>query len=236
MGHAARLTPKYIAIARVSSDSHVENDVANFLTLSFPIAAGDDRLLIGSIYKQSGSFTSFTYDTTQNFTQDNTKADPSNANNVNFIFSLVAPNTGTNDATYTKGDATGLIVMCLANYTGAKQTSQPDSIGSASSASASGLSYTVTTVADDCWIMTVVNNLAGGTITDGSNFVQLEVPSSTNGVFGDSNASVGAAGGKTVAMTGGSARWWACSAAYAPAAAAAPSAVTIPNLLLMGAG
>lgn len=208
-----------MAIARVTSASNAENDVASFLTISYTVAAGDNRLLVGSIYKQDGTPSSFVYNSV-GLTQDTSKADPGSASNVNYLYSLVAPDTGTHDATFTKSTSVGLIVMCLANYTGAKQTSQPDAIGSASSTSASGLSYTVTTVADDCWIMTVVNNTAGGTITDGTNFVQREVPSTTNGVFGDSNASVGAAGSKTVAMTGSTARWWACSASYAPAVAA----------------
>lgn len=209
-----------MAIVRVSSASSFENDVAAFLTISHTIAAGDDRLMVSSVGIQSGQPTvSWDYDSV-GLTQDVEEDDPSGPANDMIVASLVAPNVGTADLTYTKGNSTGFIALCVANYTGAKQSGQPDAIATATTASGTGLSYTLTTVVDDCWIMSGMSNLSGAAVVDGSNWVALEVPSTTNGQFADSNGSVGAAGGKTVAMTGSSTRWWGASASYAPAIAA----------------
>lgn len=240
-----------MAIARVSSDSSVENDIAASITLPFSTPAGSNRLMVGSGDRQSGTpWVSFAYNGDAG-TLDVQQVDTASTNNSVVVFSLVAPDedastvktingltyasvktvdglaiasvktvdgigTTIGNAVLTKSDATGVLTISVANYTGADQSGQPDATGSANSASASGLSYTVTTVQDSCWIMTGVHLTAGGAVTGTSNYATLETP--TNGAcFGDSNGSVGVAGSKTVSFTGGSGRWWAASASYSPA-------------------
>lgn len=213
-----------MAIARVSSDSAFENDVAAFLTISFPVTGGSTSLLVSSEGQQSGlPVVSWTYNG-DSLTTDKEEEDPSAAANNIRVGSLVNPDAGTHDLTFTKSNATGFISLCVAEYSGAKQTGQPDATASDSSASASGLSYTITTVSDDCWVMTVASNTTG-VLNSGTNYTIIEQPSTSNAAFGDSNASVGAAGGKTVSMSGNSGRWYAASASYAPAPASGPSNV-----------
>lgn len=205
-----------MAIARINSDSAFENDVAAFLAFSYTVAAGSNLFLVSSEGQQSGlPVVSWTYDSV-GITTDKEEDDPSAANNNVRIGHLVAPNVGSLTLRFEKSNATGFISLCAANYTGVKQTGQPDATASDSSASASGLSYTITTVADDCWIATVASN-STGVLNGGTNYSILEQPSTSNAAFGDSNASVGAAGGKTVSMSGNSGHWWAASASYAPA-------------------
>lgn len=172
------------------------------------------------MYQTGGPFISYTYDgaSATNGAGDIIKRDASAAvnNNTVGVFSIVAPNVTTANATCTKTGSSDLFGISAANYTGAKQTGLPDATGSANTASGSGLSYTVTTVAADCWIMTAIGNTVGGAITGTSNYTTREVPVNGYG-YGDSNGSVGAAGSKTVSFTGSSGRWWAASASYAPA-------------------
>lgn len=218
-----------MAIARVSSDSAFENDVAAFLTLPFGVTGGAANLLVSSEWQQDGlPVVSWTYNGDA-MTIDEDVEDPGNAGNNARISHLVNPDSGTHDLTYTKSSAVGGITLCVAEYSGCKQTDQPNATSTADGVAVSGLSYTVTTTVDDCWIMTVLANGAGGAVTGTSNYTTLEAPSTTNGQLGDSDGSVGAAGGKTVSMTGGTARWYSASAAYAPSVAAGPAGVKTVN-------
>lgn len=248
MGHAARLTPKYIAIARVNSDSTFVDGSAT-LTLSYTVGAGSDRLMVAGAVRQNGTpWVSFTFNGDAG-TLDEQEVDTASTNNSVLIASLVNPDivgaevktvnglalasvktvkglatasvktiNGLSavggSAVVTKSNASDRLSLSVANYTGADQTGQPDAVNSANTASASSLSYTVTTVQDNCWIM----SQAAGTQADlvgTTNFTVLETPSAA-WIFGDSNGSVGAAGGKTVAMTMTSGRIWSASAAYSP--------------------
>jgi len=203
-----------MAIARVTSASGFQNDVDATLNTSYTVAAGDNRLLVVGACLDSGKpFVSVTYNAigaTQDKLQGNAAETAYAA-----LYSLVAPDVTTADVVVTKTGTTGIVSAAIANYTGCKQTAQPDATASASSASASSASYTITTVVDDCWIMTSEYDNIGG-IVNGTNFVQVTSP--TNGIYlGDSNASVGAAGVKTIAFSWGSAGpYRAASGSYAP--------------------
>ena len=223
-----------MAIARVASAEQGGNDIGTTNTISsYVIASGDNRLLVGGAGLQGGPIVSTKFNTTETFTLDKEQTRGGAANTAN-ISSLVAPTVTTANIVVVMTGSAGLIDIFAANYTGCKQTGQPDATGSADTASGTGLSYTVTTVADDCWIVTMVTNY-GGTTVDGTNYVKLqEVRAGID--FGDSNGSVGAAGAKTVSMTWPSGSGCAASASYAPVASAAAVSSPLSNLCLMGAG
>lgn len=205
-----------MAIARVASDKKTE-DVGggSSITLSYNVAAGSNRLLVGGVGAQVTNpvIASFTFNGDAG-TVDKSEVDSIGGDRVT-VCSLVAPDVATGNVVATKTGASNQMDLAVANYTGAKQTSQPNGTGSAATTSGAGLSYTVTTTEDDCWIMTMVNHTDAGAITGTSNFTNVQTLRA--GVeFADSNGSVGAAGSKTVSFTGASARWWSASAAYAP--------------------
>lgn len=210
-----------MAIAFVSTSENQEEDVGTTLSVSHTVAAGDNRLLVGGASRQSGTpWVSFTFNGDSG-TLDKQEVDTASTNNSVVICSLVAPDVATADATITKSDSVGWLGMGVANYTGAKQTSQPDATSSANTASGTGLSYTHTTVADDCWIMTIA--CATASFPAGSTNVTSRQTFDTRTLFGDSDGSVGTAGGKTVAVTFSSGRGWAASVSYAPSVAAGPA-------------
>lgn len=209
-----------MAIARVSSDGKFENDGGTSITLAFTVAAGSNLLLIGAAQYFETPSVSFTYNGDAG-TKDKEQTRPTTTTSAAVIYSLVNPDVGASqNAVFTKTGAVGGVSLSCADYTGVKQSGQPDSTGSASSTSASSLSYTVTTVADGCWIMSSEYDFIGGSTPNGTNFTVLQTPTAGNN-FGDSNGSVGAAGSKTVeANFSASGICFMCSAAYAPAAAA----------------
>ena len=216
-----------MAIARVTSAKAAGNDIGNTQTISsYVVASGDDRLLVSGAGLQGGPLISTIFNTTETFTLDKEQTRGGAANTAN-ISSRVAPSVTTANIVGVMTGSAGLWDLFAANYTGCKQTGLPDATGSADTASGTGLSYTVTTVADDCWIVTTVTNY-GGTTVDGTNYVKLQ--ETRAGIdFGDSNASVGAAGAKTVSMTWPSGSGCAASASYAPVAAAGPANVKTVN-------
>lgn len=153
-----------------------------------------------------------------NLTKDKEQTRTSPTNSPTSVWSLAAPDVGTFNAIATKTGTAGIVSLAVANYTGCKQTGLPDATVGATSESASSASYTITTVADDCWIMTSEYDQIGN-INNGTNFVVLQTP--TNGIYlADSNASVGVAGSKTVSFSWGSAGIYrSASASYAPSTA-----------------
>ena len=203
-----------MAIARVASAKQAGNDIGNTQTISsYVVASGSDRLLVSGAGLQGGPLISTVFNTTETLTWDKEQQRGGAANTAN-ISSRIAPSVTTANIVGVMTGSAGLWDLFAANYTGCKQSSQPDSTGSADTASGTGLSYTVTTVADDCWIVTTVTNY-GGTTVDGTNYTKLQ--ETRAGIdFGDSNGSVGAAGAKTVSMTWPSGSGCAASASYAP--------------------
>ena len=87
------------------------------------------------------------------------------------LFYIVNPATGANNIVVTMSGSTGQrLGMCSASYTGAKQTGVPDAQNVENSfASVSSRTLSVTTVADNCWlvggVMTGVGVSAGSSTT-----------------------------------------------------------------------
>lgn len=65
------------------------------------------------------------------------------------VFYLINPATGSNNVVVS---GAGLEGSSCASYTGVKQSAQPDAFDSAQVDSASGVTDSITTVADNCWI------------------------------------------------------------------------------------
>lgn len=147
-----------------------------------------------------------------------------------FIFYLINPATGSNSVSITtsSGTTTGV----AHSYTGAKQSAQPDANGTTTATAATSITGTLTTIADNCWMVLAASNeivaLAAGT---GS--TELALPITSTGVF-DSNAAITPAGSNGMQATwSGSRKASAVFASFSPYVAAA---ATGHNLLLTGVG
>lgn len=222
-----------MAIARNAADSAWTNTDSSATTSeTYTAGSGSNRLLVIANASQSGTQSAVDFNSVAG-TLDAVKYDPGGAEgstNFTYVSHLVAPDSGAHTASATKSNAIGFYYIGCADYTGCKQTGQPDATATGSGSGITDLSYTITTVADDCWVATTAYGTAGG-VASGTNCTFLINNGSVG--FADSNAAVGAAGAKTVQFTGTSGRLFAASISFAPSVAAATGA---KNMLLMGVG
>lgn len=210
-----------MAIARNGNDTvFTSNSGSTSISETYVSGSGSNRLIFIATAAQFGNPSTVTYNSVGG-TVDKTAYDPGgSAGTTNFVSvgSLVAPATGSNTAAATRSaSSSDSYYLACADYTGVKQSGQPDATASGTASSSTSLSYNITTVAANCWVMTVgwgtAGSLASGTrctffVNDGSRGVA------------DTNASVGAAGTYSINFTAGSGRLFGASASYSPSVSA----------------
>lgn len=152
-----------------------------------------------------------------------------------YLYYLVNPSTGANNVVISV-DSSRLIIGLSASYTGAAQSGQPDNSATNQTASGTSLSVSLTTVADNCWLVGMMDVNNGTALTAGANTTlrQQDTTSgqNSNGLF-DSNGAKTPAGSYSLACSWTSAQRAAmCIASFSPAGAAA----TTHSLPLLGVG
>lgn len=184
---------------------------------TFVAGSGPNRLLGFFTLAQSGNPSTLTWNTSESGTNDKTEYDPAGSPGTTNYVSVghrLQPSAGSKTAAATKSDNTGTYYIACADYTGVKQTGQPDATASGTAgAGSTSISYSITTVAADCWVLTS-GWATGGTLTSGTNCTFFANDGSRGA--GDSNGSVGAAGSKTVNFTSASGRLFGASASFSP--------------------
>lgn len=146
------------------------------------------------------------------------------ANRQVLQYGLLGPSTGANNVVVSLSSANSGDLHAI-SYTGVGDggsTGGSDNVSTSTTASSSH-----TTNAADCWIVSMVRD-ASGAPTSGTNCTFLDADSTMDA---DSNASVGAAGSKTVAYTGTGGAYSNCFTSIAPGTQAV---ATSNNLLLLG--
>lgn len=220
-----------MAIAR-GNDTWYELDASPGQVASgdHEVAAGSDRIICSGVWDQGGDrVDDVDYDAVD-LTGD--KSETAGTEYV-YVWHLVAPNTGTNTIRAHR-DTSDAFAMHIesADYTGADQSSQPDSTASGNDSGVDTLSYTLTVVADQSWAFSMARN-TGGQIKSDTNFTVFTggaggragdsdgaLSSGNNNIVIDGNSQVGDMGGATIGI--------------APAAAA--GVAVVPTLTLLGAG
>jgi hypothetical protein len=143
-----------------------------------------------------------------------------------YLYYLINPTTGANNISVSWSGSTILRAHGV-SYTGAKQSGVPDA-NSTATGTGTSLASSVTTVADNCWVIAMYR--AAGDITAGSG-TTLRGTSTTSNIL-DSNGAVTPAGSKTInansSISGGMA---AVIASFAPYVASSAR-----RLALLGIG
>lgn len=141
-----------------------------------------------------------------------------------YLYHLVNPATGANDIVATNTITLNNAFIFGASYTGAKQTGQPDATNTNSAVAATTLATSVTTVADNCW---VVGMFGSSNVVFSAGTGVTERQNKTAGLaslIGDSNAAKTPAGSYSMTVNcTGSANMAALLASFAPAVAAGPT-------------
>jgi len=125
----------------------------------------------------------------------------STINRFLYLYLIVAPASGANNVVISAGSS-HFLAGVAASYTGVGQTGQPDaSVSGALTTSA--ITGTVTTVADNCWLVgTAYHNFTGNPLAAGTNTVE-RVEDATFTFLGmyDSNAAQTPAGSYSLQVT-----------------------------------
>ena len=166
---SANLT--YGAIARDASSATTatsSSTVNKTLYVSYTVTAGStNRLLVAIGFEWNGtqSITSVTYAST---TMTLGQATPTNADGeTSYVYFLDNPASGTNNVVVngvTNELMHGNLVAHAQNYTGVKQTGTADAIGGNKGATASTMTGTVITVANNSWAVMSGYNTGGSLV------------------------------------------------------------------------
>jgi hypothetical protein len=141
------------------------------------------------------------------------------ADNTVYLYYLLAPSTGANNVVISASSSV-FLDGTASSYTGANQSGQPDNWSKGSSASATSYTGTVTTVADNCWLIMCGRKYNNGTPSAGTNST-LRASSSYMPIV-DTNAAQTPAGSKSVQInwTGTASNVGGIAASFKPYGAA----------------
>lgn len=224
-----------MAIALDSTNQFIHTGIpvgTGTVTDSFTNAAGN--VLIVSTQNSSTSnldtINSVTYGGFS-LTQVGTRQSAGTGQNT-YVWILQNPPTGANNivTAYTEIGIGNTIQVNAVSYSGASLTGQPDATNGSASGSATTVTPSVTTIADNCWVIIVFTNFQGGTVTTTNGLVVRTTLS--GGQIYDSNAAIHPAGSYSSAFSGFGAGYEYIILSIAPGA----SAATAHNLSLMGVG
>ena len=133
------------------------------------------------------------------------------------LWYLLNPVTGANTVSVS---FTGTVANCDAgavSYTGVAQSGQPDAVAGATTQTSANPSVTVTTVADNCWVVGLLGNTSGPST---ANLTERYTPNASGfeGSYQDTNAPKTPAGGQAIGWTDAAPGSWSMQAAsFAPA-------------------
>ena len=121
------------------------------------------------------------------------------------LLRLVAPTTSTNNINYTRTISSGTVGNQNASYSGAKQTGVPDATATNTTPTATPIATSITTVADNCWVVLQsstwqVTTQAAGSNTHLRQAGSASVEPNSIGLY-DTNAAQTPAGSKTLNIT-----------------------------------
>lgn len=109
-----------------------------------------------------------------------------------YMYILTAPATGANNLVLSASEASNIYGIAQ-SYTGCSQTGQPNAENSDASTSATNLTVSVTTTADNCWLVSGTSNNQGGTNPQPGTNTTARYQALTH-AGGDSNAPMTPAG------------------------------------------
>lgn len=148
-----------MAIARDANSPATGNASTTSISWNHTCTGSNLILVVYAYAENNATITGITYNSVP-MTQA-AMAGPTSSRRV-YAFYLINPATGTHSVAVT-ASGTCALNGWSASYTGAKQTGQPDATNSASHSSSTSESISVTTVANNSWIVGVFADDNGGT-------------------------------------------------------------------------
>lgn len=208
------------------------NSGSGSLTASYTVSTGSNRMLVVALAGDSSSdnITGLTYAGVAM----SLACKKAPGNRWTYLYYLLGPSSGANNVVISTSG--GYILAVAGDYTGVAQTSQPDAT-TTNAGSATSLTGTLTTIADQCWTIMGFGGYNGNsppTAGSGSTRRTYDATFGTIGLF-DSNAAITPAGSYSMtASYSGTTNENLAMASFSPAAGS-PSA-TPHNLSSLGVG
>ena len=122
--------------------------------------SGSDRIIFAMVGGQAGSGTAASYNGVS-MTQIGSSLNCGGNRNISLWY-LINPASGSHTVSVTRSSSSGWTLGYAVSYTGAKQSGVPDATSSTNQGESSSFTETLTTVADNCWVV-----LAAGSQDDG---------------------------------------------------------------------
>jgi hypothetical protein len=162
----------------------------------FHTCSGSDRILwVGVMTSSTRSVSSVTYNGVAL-----TSLTRSAGGQPVQLWYLIAPATGTNTISVSIGAPNSFVYTSGASYTGVKQSGQPDAQNT-NSTSSSSVSTSVTTVADNSWVVLIARNDTDGNTNAGTNSTERTAGAAGTVQLYDSNGAVSPAGSFSMTVT-----------------------------------
>ncbi len=201
LGILASLQVSYGAIAFNSSSTGYGFPVSS-LTVSHTTSGSDRALFCSADVNTGATISTVTYAGTAMLKVSAGITDA--AGPVTYMYYLLNPTSGANNVVVTPSGSTAITLDCF-SYTGVDQTSL-DATTTVAGATTGSYSQTITTVADNSWIIATSRAGSGLTLTAGANTHILRQPHDALGGGGtwDTNSAQTPAGSKTMTVTSGS--------------------------------
>lgn len=216
-------SPYLFAIAYVGTSTIQDSGSTLNLSVAFSTSGSDRLLTVGTRAYRNPNNTGFVDSVTYNSvaaTAVGSGGQTCNQNNGRvYMHYLVAPATGSNtlQVNFNQSGTNGALLGT--QYSGAKQSSQPDSSNQGQGIGNS-LSATTTVVASDCWLVGVMVSMFGPTtIVAGTGTTERGSSGSPDFFMGDSNGTVGT-GSQSMGFTMGNDNYGYIVASFAPAVSA----------------
>lgn len=169
------------------------------LTFSHTCTGSDLILLVGITILSNGGpdITGVTY---AGVPMTQAVANTTDSNEDMYIYYLLNPATGANNVSIS-WSGTHTVAARAVSYTGVKQSGQPDASNSGHTTAGTSLAVSVTTVADNSWIVGFARNPTGGTAGAGANTIKRNTDTTATAILEYSANPKTPAGAQTTTAT-----------------------------------
>lgn len=149
-------------------------------------------------------------------TQIGKVSNASGSGQITYMYELVNPASGSNNIIISKNNAIATIRSNAASYTGARQSGQPDAVGTNTANASINVAKSVATIADNSWMVSFTFNDGAQCLADTGTTNR-----NSDGVFmaiGDSGGPITPAGAYSMGwrIGAGTANWTIINASIAP--------------------
>ena len=205
------LSGTILTMSAISFDTSANGTQASGTSLTYSHTNAGNILWVGvALESATDVLTGVTYNSVSM-----TQATKEIANSeATYLFYLVAPSQGVNNVVISW---TGTLVCrsASASYTNAVQTGQPDATGIKTVGAVGSSTLAVTTVANNCWMVSFVQNSAGTEPTAGTGTTRRNSTGAGNAI-GDSNGAINPNGSYSMSWSFASGGLNTVQASFAP--------------------